>query len=52
MALLVINGNRGPRSWNVAMPQYRGLAGPGNWSGWRFSEGKPGNGITFITFEM
>jgi hypothetical protein len=40
------------------MPQYRGMPGPGSGSGWvgeqrerewdrRFSEGKPGKGITF-----
>jgi hypothetical protein len=40
------------------MPQYRGIPGPGSWSGWvgeqgeeirdrGFSEGKLGKGITF-----
>jgi hypothetical protein len=57
-ALSVINGNRGPWSCEGSMPQYRGMSGPGIESGWvgeqregreqrRFSEGKPGKGITF-----
>jgi hypothetical protein len=40
------------------MPQYRGMQGTGNWSGWVgeqrewrgnrvFTEGRPGKGITF-----
>jgi hypothetical protein len=58
MALLVINGRRGPWSFEGSMPQYRGNARTRNGSGWvgeqgeegggrGFSEGKLGKGITF-----
>ena len=55
---LVINGRRGPWSCEGSMYQYRGMPGPGSWSGWvgeqgkgredrGFSEGKLEKGITF-----
>ena len=58
MALSVINGRRGPWSCEGSMPQYRGMLGPGSWSGWvgeqgevgrerGFSKQKLGKGITF-----
>jgi hypothetical protein len=56
MALLVINGRRGPWSCEGFMPQYRGMPGPGMGVGGLgsrgrgdrgFFEGKPGKGITF-----
>jgi hypothetical protein len=54
----VINGRRGLWSCEGSMPQYRGMPGPGIWSGWvgeqgewegdrGFLEGKLGKGITF-----
>jgi hypothetical protein len=58
MALFVINGRRGPWSYEGLMPQCKGMPGPGSrnwcvgeqeekrWDRW-FSEGKPGKGITF-----
>jgi hypothetical protein len=56
--LVVINGRRGPWSYEASMPQCRGMPGPGSRSGWvgkqrdgggdrEFSEGEPGNGIKF-----
>jgi hypothetical protein len=58
MALLVLNGRRGPWSCEGSMPQCRGMPGPGSWSGWvgeqgeergdwRLLERKPGKAITF-----
>jgi hypothetical protein len=58
MALLVINGRRGPWSCEYFLPQCRGIPGPGSGSGWvgeqgdgggdrELLEGKPGLGITF-----
>jgi hypothetical protein len=58
MALLDINGQRGPWSCEGSMPQCRGMTGQGSGSGWvgeqgeggrdrGFSEGKPGKEITF-----
>jgi hypothetical protein len=58
MALLIINGRRGPWSCEVLMPQCSEIPGPGSRSGWvgehrewgwdkGFSEGKPGKGLTF-----
>jgi hypothetical protein len=54
----LVNGRRDPRSCEGSMLQYRGMPGPGSWSGWvgeqeegrgdrRFLEGKLGKGITF-----
>jgi hypothetical protein len=34
MALLDINGRRGPWSCEDSMPQYRGMPGPGSRNGW------------------
>jgi hypothetical protein len=58
MALLVINGRRGPWYCEGFMSHYRGIPFLGIGSGWvceqgygvgdrGFSEGKPGKGITF-----
>ena len=58
IALLVINGRRGPWSCEDWIPQCREMPGRGRGSGWvseqevggwdrGFSEGKLGNGITF-----
>jgi hypothetical protein len=60
MALSGINGRRGLWSCEDAMPQYRGMPGPGSRSRWvgeqgkrggngrrGLSEGKPEKGITF-----
>jgi hypothetical protein len=58
MAFSVINRKRGPWSCVGSMPQFRGMPGLGSESGWvgeqgevgedrRFSEGKPGQVITF-----
>jgi hypothetical protein len=58
---LVINGRRGPWSCESSMPQYRGMPGPGSWSGWVGEQGEWGDGIGWflegipekgITFEM
>ena len=56
--LVVINGRRGPWSYEGSMPQYRGMPGPGSRSGWvgkqgsgegnrGFLEGNLGKRITF-----
>jgi hypothetical protein len=56
MALLDINGRRGPWSWEGSMPQCSRIPRQGSGNGWvgeqweegwdrRFSEGKPGKGI-------
>jgi hypothetical protein len=58
MALLDINGRKGPWSCEGLIPQCRGMPEQGNRSGWvgeqgegegdrEFSDGEPGNGITF-----
>jgi hypothetical protein len=58
MALLAINGRRGPWSCEGSMSQCRGMLEPGSRSGWvgeqgeggrdrGFLEVKPGKGITF-----
>ena len=61
MALLDINGRRGPWFWKGLMPQWREMPGWGGRSGWgaeepphrssgmgrRFLERKPGKGIPF-----
>jgi hypothetical protein len=58
MARSAINGRRGPWSCKDYMSQYRGMAGPGTWSGWvgeqgggwgyrELSERKLGKGIAF-----
>jgi hypothetical protein len=58
MALLDMNGRRGPWSYEGSMSQCRGMPGQGSRSGWvdeqgeggwdrRFLEGKLGKGITF-----
>jgi hypothetical protein len=52
---LVINGRRGPRSFEGSIPQYKGMLGPGmgvcvlgsRGSERGFSEGILGKGITF-----
>ena len=41
---LVINGRRGPWTYEGSMPQYRGMSGPGTGSGWVGEQGK-GEGI-------
>ena len=53
-ALLDINGRIGLGPWEGCMPQCRGMPGQRVRSGWvgepeyrRFSEAKPGKGLTF-----
>jgi hypothetical protein len=37
---MIINGRRGAWSCEDSMPQYRGLLGPGSWSGWVGEQGE------------
>jgi hypothetical protein len=39
VAELVINGRRGPWSYEGSMPQYRRMSGPGSGSGWVGEQG-------------
>jgi hypothetical protein len=52
MVLLVINGRRGPWSCEGSMPQYRGMPGPGNRSGWVVEQGCEGGDSGFSEREL
>jgi len=45
---LLVNGRRGPCSYEVSVPQCRGMPGPGIGSGWVGERGKKGEGIGYF----
>jgi hypothetical protein len=48
---MVINGRRGPWAYEGWIPQWRGMPGPGNRSGWVGEQGE-GEGREFDLFHV